>query len=82
MQGEQEFLREARVMSGLNHPCVVNLLGVCLGPPLILVQELVSMGALLDYLYTLAEEICLGDLKLWAAQIAWGMMYLGEKVSS
>ena len=121
-------MREARVMSGLNHPCVVKLLGVCLGPPLILVsvriytnlnfivhcyhdlglktmsrlqfekinskkediivivnmfffqvQELVSMGALLDHLYTLAEEICLGDLKLWAAQIAWGMRYLEEK---
>ncbi|CAB4029667.1 Tyrosine- kinase HTK16, partial [Paramuricea clavata] len=78
-QGEQEFLREAQVMSGLNHPCIVKLLGVCLGPPLILVQELVSMGALLDYLTTFVEEIYLGDLKLWAAQIAWGMMYLEEK---
>ena len=42
-------------------------------------QELVSMGALLDYLFTLSSEISLGDLKLWAAQIAWGMMYLEEK---
>lgn len=37
------------------------------------------MGALLDYLFTFGEEIYLGDLKLWAAQIAWGMMYLEEK---
>lgn len=43
------------------------------------VQELVSMGALLDYLFTFAEEISLAYLKLWAAQIAWGMMYLEEK---
>ena len=37
------------------------------------------MGALLDYLLTFTQEILLGDLKLWAAQIAWGMMYLEEK---
>ena len=43
------------------------------------VQELVNMGALLDYLVNFMQEISLGDLKLWAAQIAWGMMYLEEK---
>ena len=43
------------------------------------VQELVNMGALLDYLFTFANDISPGDLKLWAAQIAWGMMYLEEK---
>ena len=42
-------------------------------------QELVTMGALLDYLFTFMDDISLGDLKLWAAQIAWGMMYLEEK---
>ena len=42
-------------------------------------QELVTMGALLDYLFTFVDDISLGDLKLWAAQIAWGMMYLEEK---
>ncbi|XP_031568891.1 tyrosine-protein kinase HTK16-like [Actinia tenebrosa] len=77
--GEQEFLREARVMYGLNHPCIVSLIGVCLGPPLILVQELVAMGALLDYLIDHQSEITPRDLKLWAAQIAWGMMYLEKK---
>ena len=35
----QEFLREARIMSGLDHPCIVRLIGVCLGPPLILVSN-------------------------------------------
>ena len=37
------------------------------------------MGALLDFLIDYKQEIVLGDLKLWAAQIAWGMMYLEEK---
>lgn len=77
--GEQEFLREARIMSGLDHPCIVQLIGVCLGPPLILVQELVQMGALLDFLIDHQSEISQRDLKLWAAQIAWGMMYLEKK---
>jgi len=78
-QGEKEFLREARVMSQLDHPCIVRLLGVCLGPPMILVQELVSMGALLDFLMDHQDEILEVDIKLWAAQIAWGMMYLEQK---
>lgn len=77
--GEQEFLREARIMFGLDHPCIVRLIGVCLGPPLILVQELVQMGALLDLLLDHQADILQKDLKLWAAQIAWGMMYLEKK---
>ncbi|XP_032240951.1 tyrosine-protein kinase HTK16 isoform X2 [Nematostella vectensis] len=79
VHGEQEFLREARVMYGLDHPCIVRLIGVCLGPPLILVQELVTMGALLDFLIDHQPEISPRELKLWAAQIAWGMMYLEKK---
>eukprot|EP00794_Sanderia_malayensis_P011308 gene11308-12490_t len=78
-QGEQEFLREARVMSNLNHPCIVRLLGVCLGPPMILVQELVTMGALLDFLIDHQMDISQRDLKVWAGQIAWGMTYLEER---
>lgn len=78
-QGEKEFLREARVMSQLNHPCIVRLLGVCLGPPMILVQELITMGALLDHLIDHQAEIQEVDLKLWASQIASGMMYLEHR---
>ena len=43
------------------------------------VQELVQMGALLDFLIDHQSEITQRDLKLWAAQIAWGMMYLEKK---
>jgi tyrosine-protein kinase len=32
-----EFLREAKVMIGLNHHCVVRLIGVSTGPPLLMV---------------------------------------------
>lgn len=40
------------------------------------VQELVGMGALLDHLIDHQDDIQEIDLKLWAGQIAWGMMYL------
>lgn len=76
---QNEFLREAKVMCSLNHQCIVRLLGVCIGPPMMLVQELVGMGSLLEHLLNHPSEIPVGDLRLWAAQITSGMMYLEEK---
>lgn len=78
-QGEQEFLREARVMSQLNHSCIVRLLGVCIGPPMILITELVEMGALLDFIIDHQSDIIEEDQNIWASQISMGMMYLEQK---
>ena len=39
--GEQEFMREARIMITLNHPCIVRLIGVTRGKPMMLVGVLV-----------------------------------------
>ena len=67
-------------MMGLHHPCIVQLIGVTKNKPLMLVQELVPCGALVDYLYDgkyPKPEIM--TLKLWAAEIASGMMYLEKK---
>lgn len=36
--GEQEFMREARIMITLNHPCIVRLIGVTRGKPMMLVS--------------------------------------------
>jgi tyrosine-protein kinase len=33
-----EFLREAKVMIGLNHHCIVKLIGISKGPPLLMVS--------------------------------------------
>ena len=33
-----EFLREASVMMKLAHPCIVQLLALCQGPPLMMVS--------------------------------------------
>ena len=35
--GVQEFMREARIMVTLNHPCIVKLIGVTGGKPMMLV---------------------------------------------
>nr|CAD7448112.1 unnamed protein product [Timema bartmani] len=66
-----EFLREARVMMGLNHHCVVKLIGVSKGPPLQMVQELVPLGSMLAYLLEFPDRVHPNyELKLWASQIA------------
>ncbi|XP_013395957.1 tyrosine-protein kinase HTK16 isoform X2 [Lingula anatina] len=78
--GKQEFLREAKVMYGLKNECIVQLIGVCEGPPMMLVQELVPMGSMLDFLLDYPHKIRIKeDLELWAAQIACGMKYLETK---
>uniref|UniRef100_A0A6A7G0H4 Tyrosine-protein kinase n=2 Tax=Hirondellea gigas TaxID=1518452 RepID=A0A6A7G0H4_9CRUS len=74
------FLQEAKLMMNLNHPYIVKLLGVCHGPPVAMVQELASMGALLDHLLDHPQDIDPKfHLKLWPAQVALGMQYLEKK---
>uniref|UniRef100_F6SGK0 Tyrosine-protein kinase n=1 Tax=Ciona intestinalis TaxID=7719 RepID=F6SGK0_CIOIN len=77
--GETEFQREAEVMMELDHPCIVQLYGICRGETLMMVQELVAMGSALDYILDYPMHTAVSDFKLWAAQIASGMTYLEEK---
>ncbi|XP_013774828.1 tyrosine-protein kinase shark-like [Limulus polyphemus] len=78
--GREEFIREVEVMVGLSHPCIVRLLGVCLGPPLMMIQELVPMGSMLDFLLDYPTEVNTEmELILWAGQISSGMKYLEKK---
>ncbi|KAG8228527.1 hypothetical protein J437_LFUL008984 [Ladona fulva] len=75
-----EFLREAVVMMDLNHPCVVKLIGISEGQTLLMVQELLSLGSMLDFLLESPQQISPAfELKLWASQIASGMSYLESK---
>lgn len=46
------FLREASVMIQLRHHCIVQMIGISKGPPLSMVQELVPLGSMLDYVQT------------------------------
>lgn len=67
------FLSEAQVMMKLNHHCIVKLIGLSFGQPLLMVQELVALGSLLDYIIKNREKINPNlEFKIWAAQIACG----------
>lgn len=36
--GKSSFLREAEIMMKLDHSCIVKLIGICEGPPLMIVS--------------------------------------------
>lgn len=75
-----EFLREASVMIRLRHHCIVQLIGISKGPPLMMVQELVPFGSMLNYLQQQTDKINPKfELKVWASQIACGMNFLESK---
>uniref|UniRef100_A0A182J4E7 Tyrosine-protein kinase n=1 Tax=Anopheles atroparvus TaxID=41427 RepID=A0A182J4E7_ANOAO len=75
-----DFLREASVMIRLRHHCIVRLIGICKGPPLIMVQELIPLGSMLGYILKhKATIVPHQEMMIWAAQIASGMQYLEEQ---
>ncbi|XP_072941522.1 tyrosine-protein kinase Shark isoform X2 [Epargyreus clarus] len=77
---KREFLSEAKLMMSLRHRCIVRLIGVSLGPPLAMIQELVPLGSLLEYLLRYPEKASPGyELRLWACQVAAGMRYLERR---
>lgn len=72
-RGKDNFIREAQVMMKLNHHCIVKLIGLSVGPPLMMVQELVNIGSMLTYLVENKTNINKDyEFKIWAAQIACG----------
>ncbi|XP_059050992.1 tyrosine-protein kinase Shark [Achroia grisella] len=77
---KNEFLAEAKLMMALRHPCIVRLIGISLGPPLAMIQELVPLGSLLEYLLRYPDKVSPGcELRLWACQVATGMRYLERR---
>lgn len=75
----ENFLREATVMFNLKHHCIVRVIGVCKVSPLKIIQELVPLGSILQYIEKNMDQINPNfEFKIWAAQIACGMQYLEE----
>jgi tyrosine-protein kinase len=69
------FLREASVMIKLRHPCIVKLIGVSKDPTLMMVEELVQFGSMLEYIVKNASQINPNnELNIWASQIASGKL--------
>lgn len=78
---KEEFLREASVMIHLKHHCIVQLIGIVRGSgeTLMMVQELVPLGSMLNYIILNKEKINVNyELKLWASQIACGKFSVTE----
>ncbi|CAF3915797.1 unnamed protein product [Rotaria magnacalcarata] len=81
-RSKEEMKKEAFVMKELTHPCIVRLYGVSQSRKLnstLMVQELLSMGSLLDYLKIHAKNQMRPLFSLWVTQIVHGMAYMEKK---
>lgn len=74
----KDFLQEASIMKELQHPNLVQLIGVCsIDPPFYIITEFMPCGNLLDYLRNAdREKITAVVLLYFAKQIASAMSYL------
>ncbi|XP_050667996.1 activated Cdc42 kinase Ack-like isoform X2 [Leptidea sinapis] len=70
-----DFRREVEAMHSLKHPNLIKLHGVVFHP-LMMVCELATMGALLDYIRAQNEKVSLQYISKWSKQVAAGMEYL------
>ncbi|XP_065183463.1 tyrosine-protein kinase JAK2-like [Sycon ciliatum] len=77
----QEFFREAKTMIALDNPHIVRLLGICTDNELLLITELVPLGALNSYLTqdNVKRSCRAPTLTSFALQIAKGMQFLENK---
>ena len=77
------FIAEAELMHKLNHPRIVQILGVCTQPPeqpVFIITELMAHGALLNYLRSPeGQKLRLNEMLDMMAQIAEGMAYLESR---
>ncbi|CAF3374182.1 unnamed protein product [Rotaria socialis] len=81
-RSKEEMKKEAFVMKELTHPCIVRLYGVSQSRKLnstLMVQELLSMGSLVDYLKTHVKNQMRPLFSLWVTQIVHGMAYMEKK---
>ncbi|CAF1095651.1 unnamed protein product, partial [Didymodactylos carnosus] len=82
MKALEEMKKEAYVMKELMHPCIVRLYGIANSKRLgclLMVQELLSMGSMLDYLYKHPGGAVRSLFSSWITQINHGMAYMEKK---
>ncbi|KAL3288358.1 hypothetical protein HHI36_002806 [Cryptolaemus montrouzieri] len=75
----QDFEREINIMKTLQHPNIIEILGVVRDPEILLVMEFVQHGSLQSYLKIYRESLSTKQLLKYALDIAKGMNYLGQK---
>ncbi|RWS29493.1 tyrosine-protein kinase shark-like protein [Leptotrombidium deliense] len=77
---DEQFVEEMRKMCELDNRYVVKTLGYCKGPPLMVIEEMLPLRTLLDYVNNEASKISVEyHFKLWLSQIAFGMKHLEER---
>lgn len=72
----QSFRDEVDIMSKLRHPNVVQFLGACLSPEIMLVTEYASRGSLFGLLQNKNNQISWGQAVRISLDIAKGILYL------
>ncbi|XP_070569485.1 epidermal growth factor receptor-like [Ptychodera flava] len=77
-KANQELLEEAYVMATVHHDHLVRLLCVCMAQNMMLITQLMPLGALLDYVREHKDKVSSQHLLNWCTQIAKGMVYLEE----
>uniref|UniRef100_A0A8C2SUX5 Receptor protein-tyrosine kinase n=1 Tax=Coturnix japonica TaxID=93934 RepID=A0A8C2SUX5_COTJA len=71
-------IKHMLAIGSLDHAYIVRLLGICPGPQLQLVTQLLPLGSLLDYVRKNRGSISPQLLLNWCVQVAKGMYYLEE----
>lgn len=75
----EDFFKEVQSMHALRHPNLIQLYGIVLSQPMMMVTELAENGALLDYLRKNSRNISISLLWNFIVQISTGMAYLESK---
>ncbi|XP_078723380.1 receptor tyrosine-protein kinase erbB-4-like [Lampetra fluviatilis] len=78
-KANKEILDEAYLMARVEHPYLVQLLGICLTSTTQLVTQLMPHGCLLDYVREHVHKLNSQILLNWCVQIAKGMLYLEDQ---
>ncbi|CAN7988973.1 unnamed protein product [Ixodes hexagonus] len=74
-----DFMKEVNAMHQLRHPNLIQLFGVVLSSPLMMVTELASLGSLRDFLRKQCRHVPVSRLVEYAVQIANGMAFLESR---
>lgn len=74
-----DFMKEVNAMHQLHHTNLVQLYGVVLSSPLMMVTELASLGSLRDFLRKQCRHVPVSRLVEYAVQIANGMAFLESR---
>lgn len=75
----EDFMKEVNAMQQLRHPNLVQLFGVVLSAPLMMVTELAPLGSLRDYLRKQCRRLPVSRLVEYALQVANGMAFLESR---